>query len=56
MVEVEVEDEKVVAEVEVDVTSVDMVEVDVVVVDMVEEELIYDYVCFSTYHWLDVDR
>ena len=45
MVTVEVEDEKVIVEVEVDVTSVD-----VVVVDVVEDELINDHVCFDMYH------
>ena len=38
-----VEDEKVVLEVKVDVTSVD-----VVLVDVVEEDLINDHVCFDT--------
>ena len=50
MIAVEVEDEKVVVEVEVDVTSVDVVEVGVV-----EEELIDDHVCLGTYHRLDFD-
>ena len=60
MVAVKVEDEKVVVEVEVNVTSVDVVvvdvvEVDVVVVDMAEDVLIDDHVCFGTYHQLDFD-
>ena len=51
MVAVKVEDEKVVVDVEADVTSVDVVEVDVV-----ENELIDDYICFDMYHQLGVDH
>ena len=51
MIVVEVEDEKVVFEVEVDVISVD-----VAMVNMVEEELIDDHVCFGMYHRLDFDH
>ena len=59
MIAVEVEDAKVVIEVEVDVTSVDavVVEVDAVVVevDVVEEELVVDHVFFSMYYRLNFD-
>ena len=44
-----VENEKVVVEIEVDITSINVVEVDVVVVNMVEE-LIDDHIYFSMYH------